>query len=187
MRLKGPLLNSIHPCSITWMNCTGSPARNTGVPGGRVRRSTSGCSWMSSRGVSGAEADNGNNVGCVKYPVIVRRRPSPMPPSGHGSDLRSGCDPVPAGAQQPRCSAEPEAWGNGGSSGDRPRDLRARHAPPTGADDTTPSHRPAGCSTDNCDSRSWWPSKRSGNALKLVTVCETDHGQGQISGFPSGS
>jgi len=104
-----------------------------------------------------------------------------------GSRLTSSCDPAPADALQHRCSAEPEAWGNGGSSGDRPSDLQSRHAPPTGADGTTPSHLPAGCSTDNCDSRSWRPNKRSGNALKLVTVCETDHGQGQISGFPSGS
>ena len=45
------------------MNCTDSPARNTVVPVGSVKRSTSGCSWISSKGVSGADADNGNNVG----------------------------------------------------------------------------------------------------------------------------
>ena len=186
MRFNGPLLSSIHPRSITWMNCTGSPALKTVAPVGRVRRSTSGCSWISSRGVSGAEADKAiTGVGCS----IPRS-------SGGGHQqwrrrgwtrLTSSCDPAPADALQHRCSAEPEAWGNGGSSGDRPSDLQSRHAPPTGADGTTPSHLPAGCSTDNCDSRSWWPSKRSGNAFKLVTACETDHGQGQISGFPSGS
>ena len=169
------------------MKCTGSPARNTVVPVGSVRRSTSGCSWMSSKGVSGAEADKGDNVGWMKYPVIVRRGPSRMAEPIDGSGLKSSCDPIPADTHQRRCSAELEAWGNGGSSGDRPSDLQSRHAPPTGADGTTPSHLPAGCSTDNCDSRSWRPNKRSGNALKLVTVCETDHGQGQISGFPSGS
>ena len=104
-----------------------------------------------------------------------------------GSRLTSSCDPVPADALQHRRSAKPEAWGNGGSSGDRPLDLQFRQTLPTGADGTTPSHLPAGCSNDNCDSRSWWPSKPSGNAFNLVTVCETDHGQGQISGFPSGS
>ena len=186
MRFNGPLLSSIHPRSITWMNCTGSPALKTVAPVGRVRRSTSGCSWISSRGVSGAEADKAiTGVGCSIpfHPVEAISNGGDV----DGSRLTSSCDPAPADALQHRCSAEPEAWGNGGSSGDRPSDLQSRHAPPTGADGTTPSHLPAGCSTDNCDSRSWRPNKSSGNALKLVTVCETDHGQGQISGFPSGS
>jgi hypothetical protein len=40
------------------------------VPVGRVRRSTSGCSWMSSRGVSGAEADKATTVVWLQYPAI---------------------------------------------------------------------------------------------------------------------
>ena len=186
MRFNGPLLSSIHPRSITWMNCTGSPARNTAVPVGSVRRSASGCSWISSRGVSGAEADKATTrVGCS----IPRSSGGGHQNGGDvdGSRLTSSCDPAPADALQHRCSAEPEAWGNEGSSGDRPLDPQSQHAPPTGAVGTTPWHLPGVCSTDSCDSRSWWPNTRPGNALKLVTVCKTDHGQGQISGFPSGS
>ena len=133
-------------------------------------------------------ADKATTWDWLQYPALIRWRPSAMAePWMDKSRLTSSCDPAPADALQHRCSAEPEAWGNGGSSGDRPSDPPARHAPPTGAVGTTPSHLPAGCSTDNCDNRSWWPNKCPVNAFKLVTVYETDYGKGQISGFPSGS
>ena len=175
MRFNGPLLSSIHPRSITWMNCTGSPALKTVAPVGRVRRSTSGCSCISSRGVSGAEADKAT----TGLAAVSRVHPVEAISNGgdvDGSRLTSSCDPAPADAHQRCCSAAPEAWGNGGSNGDKPSDPQSRHAPPTRADGTTPWHLPEGCSTDSCDSRSWWPNKRPGNALKLVTVCKTDHG-----------
>ena len=150
------------------MECTRSPERNTVLPVRRVRRPT---------------RQHGLDEIFRDHLVEAITNCKAM----DGTNLKSSCDQVPADAHQQCCSAEPEALGNGGSSGDRPSDPQTQRAPPTCADGTTHLNLLAGCSTDSCDSRSWWSKKRSVTALKLVTVCETDYGQGEISGFPSGS